>query len=251
MIRYILVDDDPNILERVKTKIDSLPKEYELQHKKSFDSSKKAYQEINEDDFDLLIVDFEMPVYNGIELAQKIANGKKIIFLTGESNREKQVINNLDISGYLSKPFDIEEFEAIIKNKIIGKVRTVKTYSQSDLMTLNLGSKRDIRFKAEQVYYITTSININGEKPDKNYVHIYGKNDKVIFRNVRISINELNQILAHYNFKKNNQSTIINMAHVNERDNSNISLFDTKETFEITAKEKMGFVAKLRATFNI
>ncbi|XGA82477.1 hypothetical protein OEG92_14400 [Polaribacter sejongensis] len=36
------------------------------------------------------------------------------------------------------------------------------------------------------------------------------------------------------------------MEHFKERDNINISLFDTKESFIITDKEKRGFVSKLR-----
>lgn len=244
MIRYILVDDMPKILESVKAKIDTLPKEYDLQHVKSYDSSKKAYEEINEEDYDLLIVDLEMPVFNGIELAEKIATNKKIIFLTGSENNERKVINKLTISGYLSKPFEIEEFEKILKNKVIGKINT---NNNSELITLHIGSNRDVRFKPEQAYYISTSKNINGEQPDKNCVHIYGKHDKILSKNVRKSINELYKELDIYNFKKTNQSTIINMSHVNERDNTIISLFDSKETFEVTAKEKLGFVAKLRA----
>ncbi|WP_452228456.1 LytR/AlgR family response regulator transcription factor [Lacinutrix sp. MEBiC02404] len=250
MIKYILVDDDQPILDSVKAKIDTIAKYYDLKHVASYDNSRIAFEEINADDYDLLIVDFTMPGFNGLQLAQKIANGKKIIFLTSESNKEKQVINNLDISGYLSKPFEIEEFEAILKNKVIGRINT-SSKSNNQLITLHIGSNRDVRFRPEQAYYISTSKNINGEQPDKNCVHIYGKHDTILSKNVRKSINELVKELANYNFKKTNQSTIINMSHVNERDNTFISLFDSKETFEVTAKEKLGFIAKLRAKLNV
>ncbi len=244
MIRYILVDDNQRVLSAVKTKIEALPKDYELQHIKSYDSSKKAFEEVNADDYDLLIVDYEMPVYNGIELAQKIGRNKKIIFLTSTTNNEKKIINSLDISGYLSKPFDVKEFEVILKNKLIGKI---KTALNTNLITLHIGSNRDVRFKTDQVYYISTSRNIHKEQPDKNCVHIYGKQDEVLFKNVRKSISELSKELNSFNFKKTSQSTIVNMSHFKDRDNAIISLHATKETFEVTTKEKLGFVAKLRA----
>lgn len=247
MIRYILVDDDPNILKRVRAKIDSIAKDYELKHIKSYDSSRKAFENIQEDEFDLLIVDFEMPVYNGLELAQKIAANKKIVFLTSTINNEKKVINRLDISGYLSKPFDVEEFEDILKHKIIGKLSPTGIRNNEELITIHIGTNKDIRFTTEQVYYISTSRNRNGEQPDKNCVHFYGKQDEILFKSVRKSINDLSKELTSYNFEKINQSTIVNMAQIKERDNTNISLFNSKETFEITAKEKLGFVAKLRA----
>ncbi len=251
MIRYILVDDDPNILERVKAKIDSLPKEYELQHKKSFDSSKKAYQEINEDDFDLLIVDFEMPVYNGIELAQKIANGKKIIFLTGESNREKQVINNLDISGYLSKPFDIEEFEAIIKNKIIGKINRNNTLKKGERLTIAIGINQDIGFYPDETCYISTSRNIKKYQSNKNCVHFFGEQDDVIATNVRISINELSKKLEPFGFEKINQSTIVNLSKMDKRNNKELTLLGSEEEFTIGDNEKKGIVSRIRTLFGV
>ncbi|WP_373941021.1 hypothetical protein [Polaribacter sejongensis] len=80
----------------------------------------------------------------------------------------------------------------------------------------------------------------------KNCVHIYGKNNELLKKDICKSIIELDKQLGVYNFKKISQSTIINMEHFKERDNINISLFDTKESFIITDKEKRGFVSKLR-----
>ncbi|RXJ51502.1 LytR/AlgR family response regulator transcription factor [Gelidibacter gilvus] len=247
MIRYILVDDNQSVLHSVKTKIDALPKDYDLQHIKSYDSSKKAFEEVNESDYDLLIVDYEMPVYNGLELAQKIGRNKKIIFLTSTIDNEKRIINTLDISGYLSKPFDLEEFKDIIKHKIIGKINPTKASLKPHIITLNISANKDVRFPTNQVYYISKSLTKNGEQPIKNYVHIYGKNDVVLYRNVRMTINDLYKILADYNFEKIDQSNIINMDYLKERDNMHIRLQDCQETFEVTTKQKPGLVAKLRA----
>ncbi|WP_299386006.1 LytTR family DNA-binding domain-containing protein [uncultured Lacinutrix sp.] len=256
MIRYILVDDDPNTLRSVKNQIDKLPKEYELQHKKSFDSSKKAYQEINEEDFDLLIVDFEMPVYNGIELAQKVATNKKIIFLTSTTNNEKKVINSLDISGYLSKPFDIEEFEAILKNKVIGKINNKKTYQKGDLVILPISKNKNMGIYPEDIYFISSALVSTGhkllngkqvkmEKPEGNLVHFYGKNSEAIFEDIRITISDLESKLSYLGFRKINQSYLINTNYIRDIDNRNLKLYHCKEPFEISAKEKTSFLNNL------
>ena len=251
MIRYILVDDDPNTLKGVKTKIDNLSKDYELKHIASYDSSKKAYQNINEDDFDLLIVDFDMPVYNGIELAQKIATNKKIIFLTSTTNNEKQVINSLDISGYLSKPFEVEEFEAVLKNKVIGKTNSKKTFKKGERLTLAIGVNQDIGFYPDKTYYISTSRNIKKYQSNKNCVHFFGAQDDVIVTNVRISINDLSKKLEPYGFEKINQSTIVNLSKIDNRNNKKIELLDCEETLFIGDKEKKGIVYKIRSIFGI
>lgn len=245
MIRYIIVDDSPKTLVNVKRKIDTISKDYHLHCVGSYDSSIKAFENALKVDFDLLIVDFKMPVYNGIELALKIAKNKKIIFLTSTSNNEQLIINSLDISGFLSKPFDITEFQKILKNKIIGKTNP-EISQNTNPITLQTSGNKDVIFTTEKIYYISTSRNFKGEQPDKNYVHFYGKNDELLFKNIRKSIKALNKELAEYNFNKINQSTIINMKYLKERDNTHISLYDCKETFNIAQKEKTGFIARLR-----
>lgn len=251
MIRYILVDDNPKTLTSVKDKIDGIAKDFDLQYIASYNNSKTAYQTVNTNDFDLLIVDFDMPVYNGLELTQKIGVNKKVIFLTSTTQNEQKVINSLDIAGYLSKPFDIDEFKNILKNKVIDKSLKKSSTSNTSPITLKIGVHKDIRFFPEQVYYITTSKNINGEQSDKNHVHFYGKNDQLLIKNVYISIKNLIKDLKPYQFEKINQSTIINLSHLKERDNTNISLYNTLEPFQISSKEKLDFVSKLRTKFGI
>lgn len=245
MIRYILVDDDDITLAFVKNKIDSISKEYGLQHVNSYNSSKLAFENIIGNEYDLLIVDYEMPVYNGVELAQRIANDKNIIFLTSTTNNEKEIINNVSIAGYLSKPFDVEEFKRILKNKIINSKK--RSNERKDNHFINVGTTKNVNIQINNTYYISKSLisasykdKLNGVKndpPKKNHVHIYGKDDKLLFPNVRRTINELIEELEPMGFIKINQSTIVNKNLIKERDNINISLYDCKETFEITKKK--------------
>ncbi|SHM80407.1 LytTR family DNA-binding domain-containing protein [Polaribacter sp. KT 15] len=246
MIRYILVDDDPQTLKRVQEKIVSISKDYDLHHVKSYDSSKKAFEEIYEDDFDLLIVDFEMPVYNGLELAKKIAPNKKVIFLTSTINNEKMVINSLDISGFLSKPFELDEFEYILKNKVIDKINRHKTIKKGKRLTLAIGVNKDIGFYPDDIYYISSSRNVNKYHANKNCVHFFGAQDEVIVTNARISIYEVSKKLEPYGFEKINQSTIVNLSKINVRNNKELSLLDCKQEFTIGDNEKQTIISKIR-----
>lgn len=244
MIKYILVDDEPKTLERVKKKIDTIAKEYDLQHVKSYDRSKIAFEEIQKEDYDVLIVDFEMPVYNGLELAEEVALNKKIIFLTSTTNNEQEVINTLDIAGYLSKPFEIDEFETILKNKVIGKINTpITNYQKGDLITLGIGVNKDFGFYPERILYILTS--------NKNCVSIYGENDTIIEKDIIITITKLAEKLKFFGFEKINQSTIINTNYIKNRDNVNLSLHQCKQTFKIGNSEKAGFIKRLREKLGV
>ncbi|PKH52155.1 hypothetical protein CXF68_16300 [Tenacibaculum sp. Bg11-29] len=247
MIRYILVDDNPKILEKVKAKISTIANDYELDHIASFSSSKKAFEEVNEAGYDLLIVDFDMPVYNGIELAQKIATNKKIIFLTSTTNNEKLIINNLDISGYLSKPFEIDEFKCILKNKIIGKIKP-KINTRKNI-SLEKGSSNYV-FNPEDAFYITTA-KIGNEQSKKNYVSIYGKNDTVLIANIRFTITELSEKLRGYNFQKISKSTLVNLNHVKSTIGKEIKFHHSKQIFEMTDNEKPNFKTRLKLLFGV
>jgi len=257
MIRYIIVDDCPQTIERVKVKIDAISKDYDLLHIASFNSSKKAFEDINENDYDLLIVDFEMPVYNGIELAQKVALNKKIIFLTSTTNNEKLVINSLDISGYLSKPFEIEEFENILKNKIIGKIITKISYNKSDLLTIADGVTKDIAFYPDKIFYISKSRKykegkmVKVDKASQNCVHFIGEDDELIVSNVRITITALSNKLKPYGFEKINKSTIVNLSKFKKRLNTELTLEDCKEEFTIGDQEKSGIITKIRSLLGV
>jgi YesN/AraC family two-component response regulator len=251
MIRYLLVDDEPKTSEFVKEKIDSIANDYDLKHVASYNSSKQAYEEVNPSDFDLLIVDFEMPVYNGLELAAKIASDKKIIFLTSTTQNEKKVINTLDISGYMSKPFDVDELQTILKNKIIGKIN--RSFQKGDLITLSSGKNKDIGLFPHKIYYISTARNTtnDGHKPQKNHLTIYGENDLLEFDNIRLNITDLAEKLNYYGFERINSSTIINTAYIKERDNKNLQLQDTKETFVISDTHKKSFLEFFKSKLGI
>lgn len=246
MIRYILVDDEPPTLKKVQEQIVSISKDYDLHHVKSYDSSRKAFEEITEDDFDLLIVDFEMPVYNGLELAKKVATNKKVIFLTSTINNEKKVINSLDISGFLSKPFELEEFEEILKNKVIGKVNRNKTIIKGKRLTIAIGVNKDIGFYPDDTYYISSSRNVNKYHANKNCVHFFGAKDEVIVTNARVKIHELSKKLVPYGFEKINQSTIVNLSKINERNNRELSLLNCQQEFTIGENEKQTIITKIR-----
>ena len=189
MIRYILVDDDPQTLKRVREKIDIVAKDYALQHVKSYDSSRKA-------------------------------------------------------------------FEAILKEKILGKVNNQKPYEKGDLVMLAISKNKNIGIYPEEIYFISSALissghkiidnkKVKAEKPQSNHVHFYGKNDKIEFESIRITINDLELILYKFGFRKINQSTLINTNYIRNIDSRNLELYYCKTPFEISNKEKTRFLENI------
>lgn len=77
-----------------------------------------AYLE-KEESPDLLVLDIRMPGLSGPEIAEKIRKndklkGLKIVFLTGSSTPDKDLLTKYNALGFILKPFSIDQlFEKI------------------------------------------------------------------------------------------------------------------------------------------
>lgn len=112
--RVLIIDDDPLMLKLIK---EYLGDKYTVA---SAISGKVAYKFLDSKVTDLILLDYEMPEENGVEVFKKLrANAKlantPIVFLTGMADREKltQVLA-LKPQGYLLKPIE--------RDKLLGTV---------------------------------------------------------------------------------------------------------------------------------
>ncbi|MCM8796235.1 MAG: response regulator [Candidatus Omnitrophica bacterium] len=123
MAKKILVVDDEEIVTKSLQKL--LKKEgYVAVIVKS---GREAIEKVKEIDFDLIIADVRMPQLDGIETIKEIRaylenQDKKLIpevIITGYADLDKyQTAMDLEVTDYLYKPFDNEEFLKIIKKTI-------------------------------------------------------------------------------------------------------------------------------------
>jgi DNA-binding response OmpR family regulator len=86
---------------------------------------------------DLIILDMNMPNMGGVEFYQKICEGDDpkypVFVLTARANME-QLFKELKVEGFMTKPFDIEEFVkevAIIVKKRSGIVNSAEQYKKA------------------------------------------------------------------------------------------------------------------------
>jgi signal transduction histidine kinase len=82
-------------------------------------NGKEAWDKIREDNFDLLLLDLNMPVMNGMEVIAKVNEAKKdliMIVVTGYATLDtaKEAIKQ-GCYDYITKPFDIDDVKVIIE----------------------------------------------------------------------------------------------------------------------------------------
>jgi putative two-component system response regulator len=93
---------------------------------------------------DLILLDIVMPGTNGYEVCRQLKNEKKtehipIIFLTSMSNSESKKNGfNMGAVDYITKPFEVEELKARVKNHIILKKYQDNLLQQKHLLEMKV-----------------------------------------------------------------------------------------------------------------
>lgn len=136
----LIVDDDKDIVNLLK---DILEDEgYKTDH---CYNGKDALYKINNNKYDLIILDIMLPDMDGFELCRKVRDKVTIpiIFLTAKSKSLDKVIG-LEIGGddYITKPFDDNEIVARVKahlrrekrNKISAEIQNNNVIEYGDLV---------------------------------------------------------------------------------------------------------------------
>jgi DNA-binding response OmpR family regulator len=117
--RILIVDDDELVLIALRELLRS--ENYEVH---TFSRGSEALKKLDQEIFDLVVLDIVMPEMDGFELCQKI-RGKEtlrktpIIFLTAK-NQEEDKKRGLEAGGdlFLSKPISPKKFLSLIAETI-------------------------------------------------------------------------------------------------------------------------------------
>ena len=112
--KILVVDDEPSILELIEYNLES--NDYQVSTAKD---GQEAFDKVNEQTFDLMLLDQMLPKMSGIEVLKKMrksGNLTPVIFLTAvdsEDNKIEGLVSGAD--DYVTKPFSIKELLARIE----------------------------------------------------------------------------------------------------------------------------------------
>src|SRR6056297_4013526 len=114
-MRILLVEDEENIRDLVKLNLEM--EGYEVL---ALSNGKKAIDAVDQQHFDLLLLDIMLPEVNGLQIAEHVRLTQfdvPIIFLTAKGDPEER-IEGLKKGGddYITKPFNLEELLLRVKN---------------------------------------------------------------------------------------------------------------------------------------
>lgn len=111
--KLLLVDDEPLILKGLKYALEHDGYETDEAH-----DGEEALQKLEENEYDLVLLDVMLPKISGIEVCQRIRETSEIpiIMLTAKGDDMDKILGlEYGADDYMTKPFNILEVKARIK----------------------------------------------------------------------------------------------------------------------------------------
>lgn len=192
------MDDELQSLTYLKMLCEQIP---ELEVIRVFNSAALLLKQIAQLEFDLCILDIEMPDFNGLSVAN-ILKGKPVIFTTGYSQYAAEAFD-LDAIDYVRKPIKLERLQQAVRKAI---VRSDKCADSKGHIQLNTDKGKTLIIP-DQISYIFTSETDSRDKvvQMRNYT-------KMVLKN--ISFARLLEILPYGQFCQINKRELIALGAV-------------------------------------
>ena len=113
-IRILVVDDEESIRRLIEKELSSMRRSV-----RTADSARQAFELIEQQQFDVIVLDIRLPDGDGIELLEKFKQtipDVEVILITGYGNVDNAVeAMKLGAYDYITKPFTLDRVELVVE----------------------------------------------------------------------------------------------------------------------------------------
>lgn len=227
MYRIALVDDEKIFTDQIEEYIRQYQAENPAEFQVSVFHSSTEFIAGFQKEYDLILLDVEMPQLNGMELAHKIREVDEQVVLMFITNMAQYAIHGYSVGAldFVTKPINYYTFAMKLTRAL---KRVPKKESTSILLTMADGVKRiDIK----QIYYLEVQ---------NRLLHYHTEEGEFV---VRGSLQAAEERLSGHPFEKCNHWYLVNLMHVKEV-RKNIVVVGSHE-LEISRRNKTSFLKAL------
>jgi two-component system, LytTR family, response regulator len=213
-VKCIIIDDEISVIDSLKDLISRLPF---LKVVKSFTNPFEGLKFIQEKSIDLVFLDVEMPVMNGIELIKSLVIKPQIIFMAN-SNKFAIYGFELDATDFLIKPLCFDRLLRAV-NKA-GNIQ--KIFDQQYEKTVAPHKKSAFDFILVKSGCNTLRINLNDIlfcEGLKDYIKIHTPGKTIVTLN---SLKKFEELLPEDHFVRVHKSFIVPLSKIDAIQHSRI-----------------------------
>lgn len=227
MYRIAIVEDEKEFRDQLQTYL----RQYEVENQVSFQISEfEDGADILLDyknEYDLILLDIEMPKLNGMDAAEKIRQMDEDVVLMFITNMVQYAIRGYSVGAldFVMKPITYYTFSM----KMTRALKRVTKKEKTPLVLTTVDGIKTLHVK--QIYYVEVQ---------NRMLHYYTDEGEIVVRGTLQSIEEE---LKQYSFAKCNHWYLVNLEHVNEV-NKNIVVVGPHEV-EISRRNKASFLKAL------
>lgn len=157
--QILLVDDEPGVRESVQAYLE-YSGDFEV---KVASNANQAWELIEKDIPDLIISDLMMPQVDGYQFLHKLREHPRykaipVVFLTARGMTSDRIQGyQAGCDAYLSKPFDPEELEAIVKNLLERRQVNIQSSSEATKLEEIAQEIRELKAQISQQPHLVTT----------------------------------------------------------------------------------------------
>ena len=238
----LLVEDEENLHEALKLNL-----ELEGYQVSSAWDGTEALRVLEQEHFELIILDIMMPVMDGYQLLEKLRKNKEtelipLIFVTAKVNFNDKIKGlELGADDYIVKPFEYRELELKIQNLLGSRERLIKS-----ITTI---SKSDITIKSQGFLFVKQlEFFMNSKLKDANLQisdlsGLMGMSDSTLHRKVKRYLNITpNQFINE--FRLNKAQAMLQLNYASIADVAEKTGFASNAYFSTSYKNHFGYSPK-------
>ena len=211
MITIAVLEDDRRELDRLQMFLERNAKEQHQEQQVMFYTRVKDFEENFTAQYDLIILDIELPDGNGMDLAKRIRQKDAIAVILFITHLAQYAIEGYTVEAldYVLKPVEYPSFALKMKRAFI-RIQN----SQQNYITLKIGTN-------------TTRISTQ----DLKYVEIYKHHIRYVLSDTVIeaygTLSKVEETLPRKGFYRCSNSFIINLRAVDKVDSANVYIGDS------------------------
>lgn len=205
MLTCLAVDDEPIALEIIQTFAERIPF---LELKATFTDPRKALDFLRSQPVDLVFLDVNMPVLNGLEVAEILRRQTAVIFTTAYSEHALKGYE-LEVTDYLLKPIAFDRFLQATQ-KVRDRNRSSTTVASTPVFVKD--GYEWISIQPHLIQYLESA---------DNYVKVCQTQQTIL---VRSSLPELLELLPAGDFVRVHRSFAVNRQYIQRMSRSGIQM---------------------------